>query len=163
MASASHLEPINACLVEDSADPRIHERAQDESSRHEPATQAGSAVLLASAFTEFISAASRLEKSYRHLQEEVSELRVELSARNAALSTSLAENERMRLDLQQIVDSMPCGVLVLDRQGEISMINPESGRLLGLEGAAFHEGSKATLRQISALSGVNLESSYANE
>ena len=89
-------------------------------------------------------------------------LRVELSARNAALSTSLAENERMRLDLQQIVDSMPCGVLVLDRKGEISMINPESGRLLGLDGAHFPEGSKATLRQISALSGVNLESSYEN-
>ncbi len=120
-------------------------------------------MLLASAFTEFISASSRLEKSYRQLQEEVSELRVELSARNAALSTSLAENERMRLDLQQIVDSMPCGVLVMDRQGEISMINPESGRLLGLEGSPFHEGSKATLRQISALSGVNLESSCANE
>ena len=79
--------------------------------------QARSAVLLASAFTEFISASSRLENSYRQLQEEVSELRVELSARNAALSTSLAENERMRLDLQQIVDSMPCGVLVLDRTG----------------------------------------------
>jgi signal transduction histidine kinase len=120
-------------------------------------------VLLASAFTEFISASSRLEKSYRQLQEEVSELRIELSARNAALSTSLAENERMRLDLQQIVDSMPCGVLVLDRQGEVSLINPECGRLLGLEGSPCHEGSKATLRQISALSGVNLESSHANE
>ena len=92
----------------------------------------------------------------------MSELRQELSARNAALSTSLAENERMRLDLQQIVDSMPCGVLVLDRKGEISMINPESGRLLGLDGAHFPEGSQATLRQISAFSGVNLESSYEN-
>jgi two-component system sensor histidine kinase FlrB len=124
--------------------------------------QARSAVLLASAFTEFISASSRLENAYRQLQEEVSELRVELSARNAALSTSLAENQRMRLYLQQIVDSMPCGVLVLDRQGEISMINPESGRLLGLDGSHFPEGSKATLRQISAFSGVNLESSYEN-
>jgi two-component system sensor histidine kinase FlrB len=170
---------MNAYVLEDPAVLRIHERvakdeaakdeaakdgsAKDESSRHESRTQAGSAVLLASAFTEFISASSRLEKSYRQLQQEVSELRVELSARNAALSTSLAENERMRLDLQQIVDSMPCGVLVLDRQGEISMINPESGRLLGLEGSHFYQGSKATLRQISALSGVNLESSYANE
>ena len=130
---------------------------KDEASKDEPGTQVRSATLLASAFTEFIAASSRLEKSYRQLQEEVSELRVELSARNAALSTSLAENERMRLDLQQIVDSMPCGVLVLDRQGEISMINPESRRLLGLNGSDFREGSKATLRQISAFSGVNLE------
>jgi two-component system sensor histidine kinase FlrB len=158
MLPSSHLEPMNALPVVNQGGGRVFERvAEDESEM-----QATSAVLLASAFTEFISASSRLENSYRELQEEVSELRVELSARNAALSTSLAENERMRLDLQQIVDSMPCGVLVIGRTGEISMINPESGRLLGLDGAHFPKGSKATLRQISALSGVNLESSYEN-
>jgi two-component system sensor histidine kinase FlrB len=149
---------MNASLADNHSDSQIHERAANDESE----MQARSAVLLASAFSEFISASSRLENSYRQLQAEVSELRVELSARNAALSTSLAENERMRLDLQQIVDSMPCGVLVLDRKGEISMINPESGRLLGLDGSHFPEGSKATLRQISAFSGVNLESSYEN-
>jgi two-component system sensor histidine kinase FlrB len=137
-------------------DRQIHApNAEDESEK-----QSRSAVLLAGAFSEFISASSRLENSYRQLQQEVYELRQELSARNAALSVSLAENERMRLDLQQIVDSMPCGVLVLDREGEISMINPESGRLLGLDVADFPEGSQATLRQISAFSGINLESSY---
>jgi two-component system sensor histidine kinase FlrB len=151
---------MKAYVLESPGDDRA---AKDALSRDESNTQARSAVLLASAFTEFIAASARLEKSYRQLQEEVSELRVELSARNADLSTSLAENERMRMDLQQIVDSMPCGVLVLDHQGEISMINPESRRLLGLNGSHFHEGSKATLKQISALSGVNLESSYANE
>jgi PAS domain S-box-containing protein len=155
MLPSSHLEPMNALLADNQGRQVSEHVAKDESEM-----QARSAVLLASAFTEFISASSRLENSYRQLQEEVSELRVELSARNAALSTSLAENERMRLDLQQIVDSMPCGVLVLDRKGEISMINPESGRLLGLDGAHFPKGSKATLRQISAFSGVNLASSY---
>ena len=156
MLPSSHLEPMNALLADNQGGPQVREHvAKDESEM-----QAKSAVLLTSAFSEFISASSRLENSYRQLQEEVSELRVALSARNAALSTSLAENERMRLDLQQIVDSMPCGVLVLDCKGEISMINPESGRLLGLDGAHFPNGSKATLRQISALSGVNLESSY---
>ncbi len=155
MLPSSHLEPMNALLADNPGGQVREHVAKDESE-----TQARSAVLLTSAFTEFISASSRLENSYRQLQEEVSELRVELSARNAALNTSLAENERMRLDLQQIVDSMPCGVLVLDRKGEISMINPESGRLLGLDGAHFPNGSKATLRQISAFSGVNLESSY---
>ena len=133
---------MNAPLADNYGDGQDRERmTKDESEM-----QARSAVLLASAFTEFISASSRLENSYRQLQEEVSELRVELSARNAALSTSLAENERMRLDLQQIVDSMPCGVLVLDRKGEISMINPESGRLLGLDGSHFPQRIKATLQ-----------------
>ena len=110
--------------------------------KDESEMQARSAVLLAGAFSEFISASARLENSYRQLQQEVSELGQELSARNAALNTSLAENERMRLDLQQIVDSMPCGVLVLDRKGEISMINPESRRLLGLDGAHFPKDRK---------------------
>ena len=133
MLPSSHLEPMNASLTDNHTEWQIPERVVKDDSE----MPARSTVLLASAFTEFISASSRLENSYRQLQEEVAELRVELSARNAALTTSLAENERMRLDLQQIVDSMPCGVLVLDRKGEISMINPESGRLLGIDGAHF--------------------------
>ena len=56
-----------------------------------------------------------------------------LSARNAALSTSLAENERMRLDCSRSWTRCLAGN-VLDCKGEISMINPESGRLLGLMG-----------------------------
>jgi PAS domain S-box-containing protein len=76
------------------------------------------------------------------------------------LNTSLAENKAMRLALQQIVDSMPCGVLVLDRSAAVTMINPETRRLLGLEQAQFAEGTKVTLRQLSAWSGVNLQSSY---
>jgi two-component system sensor histidine kinase FlrB len=144
MLPTSHLEPMKVS-------PSINGGETDG---------AKSASFLAGAFSDFISAASRLEHSYRQLQDEVSELRLELSARNAALSTSLAENERMRLDLQQIVDSMPCGVLVLGRTGEISTINPESRRLLGLDGEQFEEGSQATVQQLSALSGVNLDSSY---
>jgi len=122
--------------------------------------QARSAVLLAGEFTEFITAASKLESSYRALQEEVSQLGLELSERNAALNASLAENERIRLALQQIVDSMPCGVLVLDSERQMSMINPECRRLLGLDEADFDIDNKTTLRRISALSGVNLEASY---
>jgi two-component system sensor histidine kinase FlrB len=158
MLPGSHLAPMNASLERNQSDVQFHEHV----AKGEPEMQARSAVLLAGAFSDFISASSRLEDSYRQLQQEVYELRLELSARNAALSTSVAENERMRLDLQQILDSMPCGVLVLDPQGELSMINPESGRLLGLDGAHFADGPRATLRQISAFSGINLESSYEN-
>jgi PAS domain S-box-containing protein len=129
---------------------------------HESETPASSAALLAGEFSEFISAASRLENSYRKLQEEVSELGLELTERNAALNTSLAEIERMRQDLQQIVDSMPCGVLVLDRDGQISMINPESRRLLGFDQAHIGEGSQRTLLQISEISGIHLEALYEN-
>jgi len=128
--------------------------------QEEAEIQARSASFLAGEFSEFIAAASRLEKSYRELQEEVSQLGLELSERNAALNNSLAENERMRLALQQIVDSMPCGVLVLDRNGEISMVNPESRRLLGLRIGQLGQGSRMTLGRLSVLSGVNLEAAY---
>ncbi len=71
-------------------------KASPPTDGREPEAPAKKALLLAGAFSEFISASSRLEASYRQLQDEVSDLRLELAARNAALTTSLAENERMR-------------------------------------------------------------------
>ena len=168
MLPSSHFAPINVPLPKDRSDGQVHPQVDDlridgcvfgeNESSDESATQARSAALLAGEFSEFILAASRLETAYRALQEEVSELGLELSERNAALNTSLAKNECMRRALQQIVDSMPCGVLVLDRDGHLSTINPESKRLLRLDGTDFGDGSPMTLHQISALSGVNLES-----
>jgi two-component system sensor histidine kinase FlrB len=132
MLPSSHLKPINPSPAENPE---------------------AKTALLTSAFSEFISASSRLENAYRLLQGEVSQLKRELEERNTALSHSLAENEHMRLDLQQILDSMPCGVLVLNCYGEITMVNPECGRLLGLP-----KGERATLLRLSQTCGVNLES-----
>jgi signal transduction histidine kinase len=160
---------MNVSLTHDQSARQIYRRADDlridqtcpleRESKSESDIQARNAVLLASEFSEFISAASRLETSYRELQKEVSELGCELSERNAALSTSVAENESMRTALQQIVDSMPCGVVVLNCDGVVSIINPESRRLLGLDPVNFRQGSQMTLRQITASSGVDLEAS----
>ena len=108
--------------------------------------------LLADAFSEFIAASSVLENSYRDLQREVTHLSAELTRRNAALSSSIADNDRMRAALQQMVDSMPCGVLVLNHEARIVMINPESRRLLNL-GAA----SVGSLHDLSALSRVDFD------
>lgn len=91
--------------------------------------------LLADAFSEFIAASSVLESSYRDLQQEVARLGSELSERNAALTRSLNENDRMRAALQQMLDSLPCGVLVLNHADRIVMINPEGRRLLELKSA----------------------------
>ncbi len=108
--------------------------------------------LLADAFSEFISASSQLENSYRELQREVGQLGTELAERNAALTRSLAENEAMRGALQQIIDSMPCGVLVLDTAESIVTINPEGRALLGLGDAMVR-----TLRDVWTMSFVDLE------
>jgi signal transduction histidine kinase len=108
--------------------------------------------LLADAFSEFISASSLLESSYRDLQCEVGQLGTELAERNAALTRSLAENETMRRVLQQMIESMPCGVLVLDTAERIVTINPEGRRLLDLGSAQV-----GTLRDVARVSSVDLE------
>jgi signal transduction histidine kinase len=129
MLPSSHVAPIN---------------------KLDPALQ--SPQMLADAFSEFISASSLLEASYRDLQQEVAHLGLELAERNAALSSSLAENDRMRAALQQMIDSMPCGVLVLDTAETIVMINPESRRLLDLGATPVRN-----LRDLSATSAVDFE------
>jgi two-component system sensor histidine kinase FlrB len=108
--------------------------------------------LLADAFSEFISASATLEASYRDLQGEVAHLSVELAERNAELTRSLGENDRMRATLQQMIDSMPCGVLVLDAAESIVTINPEGHRLLGRESARAK-----TLRDLSEISHIDFE------
>ena len=129
MELLSHLEPINA-----------------------PGYLSQPEVLyLADAFSEFISASARLEASYGQLQLEVTHLSHELADRNSALKASLAENERVHSALQQIVDSMPCGVLVVEADGAVSMINPEGRRLLDLGATAADH-----LEAISAQAGVDL-------
>lgn len=88
---------------------------------------------LAHAFSEFIGAANRLEDSHRRLHGEVVQLRLELEERNLALASSLAENERMRIALRQILDALPCGVAVVEVPSErIVLLNPEGSRLLDL-------------------------------
>ena len=108
--------------------------------------------LLADSFSAFISASSLLEGSYRDLQREVGHLGTELAERNAALTRSLAENETMRGVLQQVIDSMPCGVLVLDAAESIVTINPEGRRLLEIGNSQAQ-----TLREVAALSSVDFE------
>lgn len=85
---------------------------------------------LARAFETFTSAADSLERSYSHLQAEVLRLRFELERTNRDLASSLKENARMRSFLAQVMESLPCGVLVADRCGRVRMMNPEARRLL---------------------------------
>lgn len=101
--------------------------------------------LLAEAFSDFISASARLEISYRDLQAEVRHLGHELSERNLALNASLAKNEAMSQSLRAILDSLPCGVLVLDGEGDIRFTNPEASRLLDLP--RTHMGSLCEIHE----------------
>ncbi len=87
---------------------------------------------LALAFASFTEVAASLERTYAKLQMELGRLRHELEETNHDLAQSLQENQRIRQYLNRIVDGLPCGVLVTEADGSVSIANPESRRLLGL-------------------------------
>jgi nitrogen fixation/metabolism regulation signal transduction histidine kinase len=85
---------------------------------------------LARAFLTFTQAASSLEKSYTQLQGEVARLHAELQRTNCELERSVQENARVRGYLSRVLESLPCGVLVVGAGETIEIINPEARRLL---------------------------------
>ena len=86
---------------------------------------------LAWAFASFTEAAVSLERSYSQLHTEVARLRRELEETNRDLALSLEENRRIRHRLNRILEGLPCGVLVTEVDGSVSISNPETQRLLG--------------------------------
>jgi two-component system sensor histidine kinase FlrB len=72
--------------------------------------------MLVEAFTSFTAASSALEKSY-----------VDLQGRVRALSEQL---EQTNYYLNSVLQSLPCGVLVVDKQKRVMTMNREARRLL---------------------------------
>jgi signal transduction histidine kinase len=96
------------------------------------ATRAIAQESLTRAFTTFTQAAGSLEKSYTHLQAEVERLHLELRRTNAELEKTLEENARVRAYLSRVLESLPCGILVVNARAQTQIINPEARRLLGV-------------------------------
>jgi len=84
------------------------------------------------AFRSFAEAAGSLEQSYGKLRAEVERLHHELKQSNSDLSQSLQENRSIRAHLDRILEGLPCGVLVVTSDGQVSRANPEALRLLGI-------------------------------
>jgi two-component system sensor histidine kinase FlrB len=114
----------------EAADPARPADPSQSSDSARPAEQ--DTQFLLRAFRSFSQAASSLEHSYALLRAEVTRLRGELEASHAGLARSLEENRAMRAHLDRILESLPCGVLVISGK-EISRANPVARRLLGLE------------------------------
>ena len=87
---------------------------------------------LAQAFVSFTRAAGSLERWYTQLQSEVGRLRRELEQKNVELQRSLAENTRMRGFLAEVLENLPCGVVVAGdlANGAVQILNPEARKLL---------------------------------
>src|ERR1700722_5106289 len=96
----------------------------------QPAARHAAESSLVRAFTTFTEAADSLERSYGQLQAEVGRLREELERANSELARSLGENSRVRRFLAQILEGLPCGIVVIDAGRRLRVINPEARRRL---------------------------------
>jgi PAS domain S-box-containing protein len=93
-------------------------------------SQAGDTRLLLQAFEMFTQASSSLETAFQQLQEHARNLSEELEAKNQELEQSLREKEEVETFLKNILENLPCGVLVLDEAGSVRMCNPVASKLL---------------------------------
>lgn len=87
---------------------------------------------LEQAFALFNQMSSQLTDSYSLLEARVSELKGELAVVSAQRMAELAEKERLANRLQNLLDLLPGGVIVIDDQGRVREANPAARDMLGL-------------------------------
>nr|WP_160106522.1 ATP-binding protein [Pseudomonas izuensis] len=87
---------------------------------------------LEQAFALFNQMSNQLTSSYSMLEARVTELKGELAVVSAQRMQELAEKERLANRLQNLLDLLPGGVIVIDAQGIVREANPAACELLGL-------------------------------
>ncbi len=83
------------------------------------------------AFALFNQVSSQLSQSYSLLEARVSELKGELAVVSAQRIEELSEKERLANRLQNLLDLLPGGVIVIDGHGFVREANPAACELLG--------------------------------
>jgi PAS domain S-box-containing protein len=81
----------------------------------------------------FNEVTAQLQNSYDELQGRVKKLDLELSDKNDELEKNLAEKERVKNYLNDILESQTNGVIVLDRSGSITTCNKTTGAITGIK------------------------------
>ncbi len=89
--------------------------------------------LLIEAFDRFSQASHSLESTFQRLQDRIRRLSLELEEKNVELEQSLAAKDKVEHYLKNILESLPCGVLVLDGRGSVTLSNPVANDLLHLD------------------------------
>lgn len=95
------------------------------------AAEQQSRVGLEQAFALFDQMSTQLSQSYNLLEARVTELKGELEVVSAQRMAELAEKERLANRLQNLLDLLPGGVIVIDGQGNVREANPAACELLG--------------------------------
>lgn len=86
---------------------------------------------LEQAFSLFTEASAQLTGAYHDLQQQVERLTGELAVTNSELRRQLEEKAALSQRLKLLLDALPAGVVVLDRDGRVVEANPAAQRLLG--------------------------------
>ncbi|MEE8320391.1 MAG: ATP-binding protein [Gammaproteobacteria bacterium] len=86
---------------------------------------------LAEAFKSFNQASSSLAEFYQGLEQQVTLLNMELEATRSERHEQAEERERLADRLQNLLDVLPAGVVVLDGDGCVQECNPAAIELLG--------------------------------
>ena len=86
--------------------------------------------LLLKAFETFTHASSSLESAFSQLQAHARRLTEELEAKNLELEKSLREKQDAQNYLKNILERLPCGVLVLDEDGSLALCNSMASEVL---------------------------------
>jgi len=87
---------------------------------------------LKSAFQTFNETTRHLQESYDKLQERLNALDLELEAKNLELEKNLQEKERVKNYLNNILESLTTGVIVVDENTRITTFNKTAGIILGM-------------------------------
>ncbi|MDI2145605.1 MULTISPECIES: PAS domain-containing sensor histidine kinase [unclassified Pseudomonas] len=103
-----------------------------DSSGQLPSVEQASRQGLEQAFALFSQMSSQLTDSYSMLEARVTELKGELAVVSAQRMQELAEKERLANRLQNLLDLLPGGVIVIDGHGIVCEANPAAIDLLGL-------------------------------
>ena len=96
---------------------------------------------LEQAYAQFSRVSGQLSASYALLEEQVSTLKSQLADVSEQRTRELAEKARLAGRLQNLLDLLPGGVVVLDGRGVVREANPAARELLGepLEGMLWRD------------------------
>jgi len=100
-------------------------------SQVQPSPEVESRQGLEQAFALFNQMSTQLTDSYSLLEARVTELKGELAVVSAQRMQELAEKERLANRLQNLLDLLPGGVIVIDAHGMVREANPAALDLLG--------------------------------
>lgn len=122
----------------------------------------------ANSFASFSTVTAKLHQAYKDLQEKFEYLNRRLEATNKELRQSLAEKDRISSYLNNILESINSGMIVIDLTGKITLFNHPAEEITGhkaeeVVGKHYNEVMKSTEDKPNCLSALSLETICSNE